>query len=169
MIWWRPQLRVLFVCTANVCRSPLAEALLRHRLRGIGLARRIAVASAGTRPGQVGRPPDPRVGRLAQEYGFPLGRIRARQVTPGILERSTHVLAMEQVHCDELALLAADSEALSRVRLLGEYQASAPAGGVPVADPYYGDWLGFQSVYAQIDNALEGLLEQLVADLQHTE
>ena len=133
MFWWRPQLRVLFVCTANVCRSPLAEALLRHRLRSMGLARRIAVASAGTRPGQLGRPPDPRVARLAREYGFPLGRIRAQQVTPALLERSTHVLVMEQVHSDELAGLAAGSDALSRVRLLGEYQEGVPPGGVPVA------------------------------------
>ena len=164
MIWWRPQLRVLFVCTANVCRSPLAEAMLRHRLRGMGLGRKVAVASAGTRPGQLGRPPDPRVARLAQVYGFPLGRIRARQATPGLLERSTHIVVMEQTHSDELALLAAGSESLQRVRLLGEYQPGA-VGGLPVADPYYGDWQGFEAVYTQIDEALDGLLEQLLADL----
>jgi len=164
VIWWRPQLRVLFVCTANVCRSPLAEAMLRHRLRGMGLGRRIAVASAGTRPGQLGRPPDPRVVRLAQVYGVPLGRIRARQATPALLERSTHILVMEHAHSEELAQLAAGSVALQRVRLLGDYQPGAAAGR-PVADPYFGDWQGFEAVYAQIDGALDGLLEQLVADL----
>ena len=106
--------------------------MLRHRLRGMGLGRRIAVASAGTRPGQLGRPPDPRVVRLAQVYGVPLGRIRARQATPALLERSTHILVMEPTHSEELAQLAAGSVALQRVRLLGDYQPGAAAGR-PVA------------------------------------
>ena len=71
---------------------------------------------------------------------------------------------MEPTHSEELAQLAAGSVALQRVRLLGDYQPGAAAGR-PVADPYFGDWQGFEAVYAQIDEALDGLLEQLVADL----
>ena len=139
MIWWRPQLRVLFVCTANVCRSPLAEALLRHRLRGLGLQRRVAVASAGTRVGQPGRPPDPRLRRLALEAGFNLGRIRARQVTPAMLAESDHVLAMEPVHLQELAALCPDSELRGEMRLLGACEAAMTPETAAIPDPYFSD------------------------------
>lgn len=165
MIWWRPQLRVLFICTANVCRSPLAQAMLRQRLRALGLGRRIQVRSAGTRVGQPGRPPDPRLQKLALEAGFTLGRIRAHQVTPAMLAESDHVLVMEPVHLQELAALCPGSERLAEARLLGSFEPAVAAADAAIPDPYFSDWQGFLAVYERIDSALEGFVESLLPEL----
>lgn len=165
MIWWRPELRVLFVCTANVCRSPLAEAMLRQRLRVLGLSRRVQVRSAGTEVGQTGRPPDPRVRKLAQEAGFALGRIRARQVTAAMLSHSDYVLLMEPAHRQAVAALVPGGDLPLSVRLLGEY-IGAEGGATPVIpDPYFSDWQGFVEVFREIDSALDGLTAELVQRL----
>ena len=161
MIWWRPELRVLFVCTANVCRSPLAEAMLRQRLRVMGLGRRVQVRSAGTRVGQPGRPPDPRVRKLAQEAGFTLGRIRARQVTARMLRDHDFVLAMEVAHLEELAALALADPDRGKAQLLGHYRAPGRGGDAAIPDPYFSDMQGFNEVFALIDEALDGLIVQL--------
>lgn len=165
MIWWRPELRVLFVCTANVCRSPLAEAMLRQRLRVLGLGRRVQVRSAGTRVGQPGRPPDPRVKKLAQEAGFGLGRIRARQVTARMLHDHDVVLAMEPGHLAELAALAAADEDIGRAQLLSAYWPAGRNSEAAIPDPYFSDMQGFNEVFALIDEALDGLIGQLQARL----
>lgn len=166
MTWWRPQVRVLFVCTANVCRSPLAEALLRQRLRGLGLQRRVAVASAGTRVGQPGRPPDPRLRKLALEAGFKLGRIRARQVTPTMLAESDHVLAMEPEHLRELAALYPGGELPGAARLLGTCEPSMTPAAAAIPDPYFSDWQGFCAVHERIEAALDGLVDTLLLELE---
>jgi len=93
MFWSRPDVRVLFVCTANICRSPLAEALLRQRLRRMSLAGRVEVRSAGT-SAVPARRPDPRVRRLAEEAGVALGRTRSRPLTREMIRRSDLVLVM---------------------------------------------------------------------------
>ena len=73
MIWpfRRPELQILVVCKANVCRSPAAEALLRYHLRQCGLQRRVVVRSAGTTVGVSGVPPDPRMVAIAAEIPCP--------------------------------------------------------------------------------------------------
>lgn len=165
MIWWRPELRVLFVCRANVCRSPLAEAMLRQRLRVLGLSRRVQVRSAGTEVGQTGRPPDPRVARLAQEYGFPLGRIRARPITAELVAHSDYVLAMEASHLQALGHIVPAGHSQPDLRLLGDYLSPQLGLEPEIPDPYFSDWPGFVEVFERIDLALEGLVIELSARL----
>ncbi|MDO8860440.1 low molecular weight protein-tyrosine-phosphatase [Haliea sp. E1-2-M8] len=166
MSWWRPELRVLFICTANVCRSPLAEAMLRQRLRVLGLGRRVQVRSAGTRVGQPGRPPDPRVRKLAQDAGFALGWIRARQVTARMLRNHDFILAMEPAHLEELAALAEAGDRLYRTQLLGNYLPLGRCEDPVIPDPYYSDLQGFSEVFMLLDEAMEGFVEHLQARLR---
>lgn len=164
MMFGRPDSRVLFVCTANVCRSPLAEALLRHRLHERGMQRRVAVASAGTRVGQPGRRPDPRVAQLCAQAGVSLRGLRARPVSQRALARSDILLLMEPQHLDDLVAQGVAENILVRARLLGSYLPpgySAQADSA-IPDPYFADRDGFMSVYAQIDAAVLQLVESLL-------
>lgn len=158
MIWFRPQCRVLFVCTANVCRSPLAEGLLRSRLHVMGLGRRVAVRSAGTSVGQPGRRPDPRAAKLAAAAGVSLRGIRARPLRARMIERSDFVLVMEHRHLAEVASLMPGQELPGNVFLLGGFAAGRGQGAEDIPDPYYGDLHGFTEVFALIDAALSGFV-----------
>ncbi len=156
-----PALSVLFLCTANVCRSPLAEALLRQRLRQRGLARRVRIASAGTAVAAPGRKPDSRMIRLAAEAGVSLTGIRARQVSQKLVDRSDLVLGMEARHLQELAQLVPLSGSPPQVDLLGRYLTSRGDDPEPIRDPYFGDAQCFVTVFEQIDRAVAALAEEL--------
>lgn len=162
MGWFRPELRVIFVCTANVCRSPLAEAMLRHLLREEGLGRRVKVSSAGTRAGQPGRAPDVRVRNVAMDAGIKLGRIRARQLTVKMLRANDFVLVMEDQHLDEIS--AFGDGYFPQSELLGNYLLNA-SNEREIPDPYYGDIRGFTEVFELIDTALTGLMPKIQARL----
>lgn len=173
MIWFRPRKRVLFVCTANVCRSPLAEGLLRHRLRARGLAGRVQVRSAGVSV-TSGQRPDPRVGQITAEAGVSLGRIRSRMLTPQMIRRSDYVLVMEREHLESVKRLCVDpsnagntagSTCPENVLLLGRFLSLSGGGGEEIPDPYFGDLQGFQAVYERIDSALSGFIPWLESQL----
>lgn len=173
MIWSRPETRVLFVCTANICRSPLAEGLLRHRLRAMNLAGRVQVHSAGTRVAAHGSRPDPRVEQIAAQHGVTLAGIRARMLTPSMIHHSDYVLVMENRHLvatEELRRapdnsggiswreLFAEQKRNTRICLLGSFIADPERDTDEIPDPYFGDLQGFHTVYDMIDSALDGFL-----------
>ncbi|MDE2146832.1 MAG: low molecular weight phosphotyrosine protein phosphatase [Burkholderiales bacterium] len=151
------------VCTGNICRSPTAEAVLRAKLEQAGLGDRVAVASAGTTGWHEGEAPDPRARQHALLRGYDLSALRARALRPEDYERHDLILAMDEGH---LAHLQAHAPAGSRARLqpLLAY-ARRFAGTAEVPDPYYGPPQGFEQVLDLVEDACEGLVACLAAEL----
>jgi protein-tyrosine phosphatase len=151
--------RVCFVCLGNICRSPTAEAVLRHRLAEAGLADVVEVESAGTGGWHVGDPPDARAAAEALARGIAMDG-RAQQFGPDDFGRFDLVLAMDEENAAHLRRVAPDAEAAGKVRLLREFDPAAD-GDLSVPDPYYGGADGFAAVFAQVDAACRGLIDHL--------
>jgi protein-tyrosine phosphatase len=153
--------RVLMVCTANICRSPTAEAVLRHRVQRAGLHGRIVVDSAGTRAArEQSHPPDPRSLAHAARRGYDLTGLRSRPVVEADFRRFDLIVAMDRTHLEHLRVQApADTSA--QVRLLMSFAPSEAEMGDVVPDPYYGSAPGFEHVLDLVELACDGLLEYL--------
>jgi protein-tyrosine phosphatase len=152
-----PAFSVLMVCTGNICRSPTADGLLRHRLREAGLHERVLVDSAGTHGYHVGDPPDRRSTAKARSYGVDLGMLRARQVEAADFQRFDLILAMDQGHYDIL-LQRCPPPHRGKVKLYLDY---APGFGREVPDPYYGSEDGFETVWRMCDAVSAALLDEI--------
>jgi protein-tyrosine phosphatase len=146
---------VLFVCLGNICRSPLAEGILRHRLAGADLERRVLVDSAGTGNWHVGKTPDPRSIEIAARNGIDLSGLRARQVGAEDFERFDLILAMDRDNLVTLERLAARAGRPSRSDVRSFLQRDVP-------DPYYGGPEGFQTVFDMLDEGCGRLLRDLM-------
>lgn len=148
-------IRVLFVCLGNICRSPSAEAVFRHRLEAAGLDDRAEADSAGTAAWHTGKPADPRAVAAAEDRGVVITGV-ARQVDPVDFERFDLILAMDAANrTNLLALPGADP---ARVRLMREF------GGEPdadVPDPYYGEDDGFGEVLDLLERCCDGLIAEI--------
>jgi protein-tyrosine phosphatase len=151
--------RVLMVCTANICRSPTAEAVLRHRVQQAGLHGRIVVDSAGTRAShELSHAPDPRSIAHAARRGYDLIGLRSRPVVLADFHRFDLIVPMDRTHLDHLAVHA-PADAPAKVRLLMSF--APPGAGDVVPDPYYGGAPGFEHVLDLVELACNGLLEYL--------
>jgi len=155
-------LRVTFVCMGNICRSPTAEAVFRARVRGAGLAHRVQVDSAGTHDFHPGEAPDLRSQRHARQRGYDLSGLRARQLARADFEGSTLLLAMDE---DNLAHAAerCPPDHRHKLRLLTEFCRVHASASVP--DPYYGTPQDFELVLDLVEDACDGLLEHVIAEL----
>ena len=137
----QPVVRVLMVCTGNICRSPTAEVVLRDLARAAGLGERLQVDSAGISDWHAGEPPDPRSQAHALMRGYDLSGLRARAVRAEDFERFDLLLAMDSSHLVELRRLCPPSR-IGRLHLfLG---VAGPAR--PVPDPYSGGTDDFEHV-----------------------
>jgi len=147
---------ILFVCMGNICRSPLAEGIMRAAFAAAGL--RIEVDSAGTLGYHAGEPADPRARSVAKQRGTPIDDLRARQVCIEDFHRFDLILAADRQNLAELTRLRPD-DARAELALLLDWAGTESAGEVP--DPYYGDRRDFDNVFDLLTGASEGLVAKL--------
>lgn len=153
------QIRVLFVCLGNICRSPLAEAVFRHLVENRRDDARFVVDSAGTSNYHEGDAPDPRAAEVARRRGITLGG-HARQLEREDLERFDYVVAMDATNLADVQQLARGVKPGAEVCLLREFDPDA-GGDLDVPDPYFGGPQGFERVQDIIERSCLGLLEHI--------
>lgn len=146
-------LSVVFVCTGNICRSPIAEKVFAAELKGAGLADRVHVTSAGTGGWHVGSPADERAAAVLRALGYPDDHT-ARQIDAEQLGADL-LVALDNSHRRALQSMVPEPD---RVRLLRSFDPAAPPGA-EVPDPYYGNADGFGEVLTMVRAAMPGLLE----------
>ncbi len=146
------------MCHGNICRSPTAEGVARHSLRRQGLEDLIEVASAGTHGYHTGEPPDPRAVAAALRRGIDIAAQRARRVMPEDFDAFDLVLAMDRQNLANLERICQPHHR-DKLDLFMRYARSFDLDEVP--DPYFGGEAGFDRVIDMIEDAIEGLLEEL--------
>jgi len=149
--------RILFVCSGNICRSPLAEAIFRGQIRAQGVEKEFQVDSAGTHGWHEGERADPRARRVGAAHGLSVDSI-ARPVKTSDFESFGLILAMDRGHLRELRSRCPATHR-GKIHLMREFGAEAPDLDVP--DPYYDGVEAFEEVYRMLDEACRGLLKAL--------
>ena len=165
--------RVMTVCTGNICRSPMAEVVLRDRFEAAGLGELVVVDSTGISDEEHGHPIDRRARTVLLAHGYPAGEgHRARQVRATELPARDLVLAMTATHARSLRRLAADPAIAGRVVMFRSFDPAAPvvAPGEPehvldVDDPWYGGPEDFEDCLAQVEAAADGIVAHVRAAL----
>ncbi|MBV7496228.1 low molecular weight phosphotyrosine protein phosphatase [Pseudomonas sp. PDM24] len=150
-------MRVLFVCLGNICRSPTAEGVLRHKLREAGLADQVEVASAGTGDWHVGKAPDKRSQAAAKLRGYDLSAQRAQQVTRADFATYDLILAMDNSNLRHLKALQPAKSKAELDLFLRRFQSEIDE----VPDPYHDSDQGFEQVLDLIERASDLLVIEL--------
>lgn len=151
--------RVLFVCTGNICRSPLAHAVFEHIIRTRGLNHEFEVESAGTHGYHVGEDADPRMRSTAARRGIPFSH-PARKLIQSDLEYYDVIFAMDRGHYAQLNDMAAAAENPAAIYMFREFDPRGDAS-MDVPDPYYGGQNGFDDVFDIVERSSEQILNAL--------
>lgn len=147
--------RILMVCLGNICRSPLAEGILKSKIN----RETVFVDSAGTGAWHSGSLPDQRSIAIAKKYGIDLTDQCARVFLPEDFDRFDHIYVMDQSNYKNVCRLAPDEKAIEKVQLiLNEIH---PDKNLEVPDPYYGGDQGFENVYQMLDEACEKIKQKI--------
>ena len=150
--------KVLFVCLGNICRSPTAHAVFEYKLVQKNLQNVIEVDSAGTAAYHANNPPDQRSQREAEKRGYTLSHLKARQVTVDDYSYFDYILAMDYANLSQLQQ-DCPQEHLHKLTLFLKHRRGAE---MEVPDPYYGGEDGFQDVLDLVEQASEGLMEEML-------
>jgi len=156
-------MRILFVCMGNICRSPSAEGVFRHVLATRAPDLQVEIDSAGTHDYHIGDPPDRRSIAAARRRGIDLSSLRARRVASEDFAHYDLILAMDEENLRELKRRA-PAAYQERIRLMMEFAPEATSRAVP--DPYYGGAQGFEEVLDLLEEAANGLVQELLARQQ---
>lgn len=150
-------MKILMVCLGNICRSPIADGLLRKKVEEHGLD--IKVDSAGTSAHHVGEKPDERMRKTAKSFGTSIDFLRARQFTIEDFDAFDIIYAMDQSNYNNIITLAKNDADKAKVKLfLNELY---PNENRAVPDPYFGGKQGFIDVYKMVDATTDKILEKL--------
>jgi protein-tyrosine phosphatase len=154
---------VIVVCLGNICRSPMAEAVLAGLVRDAGLDDRVEVSSAGTGDWHLGSPMDRRAAALLAAAGYDPSDHQSRQVSGSWHDEHDLVLAMDAQNLSDLQALAgaALDEDPGRLRLFREYDPLAEPDDRDVPDPFYGDEADFEDVLAMVRRTSRGIVDRL--------
>lgn len=145
-------LHVTFICSGNICRSPMAEKMFAHQISERGLADAVRVTSAGTGHWHEGEPADRRANQVLRGYGYPTAH-RAAQMNTDHLSADL-VVALGRNH---LRMLQHEGVPAERLRMLRSFDPKSGAHPLDVEDPYYGTHDDFEDVFSVIAASLPGL------------
>ena len=148
-------MKILMVCLGNICRSPLAEGILRSKI-----SEKHIVASAGTISFHEGSPPDKRSTKIAKEYGVDISHQRANYFTEKHLEDFDKIFCMDLKNLEDVLSKAKSEEQRNKVSLIMEEAGVLSDEKIEVPDPYYGDMSDFEKVYQMLDQACEAIAEK---------
>lgn len=147
---------ILFVCTANICRSPTAEGVLRRMLAREGLEEKFEIESAGTHDYQAGKPPFPTAVEMAKRRGYDITGCISRRIAPGDFDHYDMILAMDRANLANLRTIA-PTRSKQKIELFLEY--GDKFHGQEIPDPYNGTEKDFQLAFDMIEDGCAGLVE----------
>ncbi|MBC9797067.1 low molecular weight protein-tyrosine-phosphatase [Sinomicrobium weinanense] len=147
--------KILMVCLGNICRSPLAEGILRSKISG----ETITVDSAGTAAYHIGETPDPRSVSIAQKHNIDISNQRGRKFQVSDFDNFDYIYVMDNSNYKNVVNMARNTEEEQKVDLI--LNLTYPGKNMDVPDPYYGGPQGFENVYNMLDRACKVLAEKL--------
>ena len=150
--------KVLFVCTGNICRSPTAEAIARHKVKILGLEDRFVFDSAGTQGFHSGEAPDSRSAKVGVERGISFAGISSRKITAQDFAEFDFLMCMDRSHQKHLMAMAPKQHS-EKVKLFLQFCQAKNPWNDEVIDPYYKGEQAFDMVFDVIDSALENFFK----------
>ena len=153
------QIKILFVCTGNICRSPMAEAMFNHKVESLGLDTYFRADSAGTHGFHQGAEADPRTIAKLQEKSVPAGGLVSRRLVGDDYTDFDYLVAMDRGHQEVMS--AQMPLGLEKPTPLMMDYAQEQGWPSDVPDPYYGEGDGFEHVYQMLEDAIQGMLASL--------
>lgn len=148
-------MKILMVCLGNICRSPLAEGILRDKVQGSD----IVVDSAGTAAYHVDEAPDPRSIQIGRKRGINISDLRGRQFIASDFDDFDLIYVMDESNYQNVIRLARNDEDKAKVELI--LNELTPSSNASVPDPYYGGDMGFENVYNMLDEATNAILKKI--------
>ncbi len=153
-------MKIIMVCLGNICRSPLAEGILKEKARARGLE--ITIDSAGTAAYHAGERPDRRSQQIARKHGIDISQQRARQFQVADFDLFDKIYVMDINNFEDIVSLAGSEKEAEKVELI--LNTIYPEKNLSVPDPYYGGNNGFEKVYRMLDASCEKIVEDILAN-----